>query len=177
MGKLAVIAILVSALLVGGGVWYAQTRGYYAPLDGPATLTLVAQDGTRGDIGATDVEAIVSQSSPLGFRACFRHAVDPGILATAEPRADAAPTIAPPWFGCFDAGTVDGLLASGGAQAFTAYPNAGYGVDRIVALAADGRGWAWHQLNDCGEKAYDGTPVGEECPDRATYQPLIDGAP
>ncbi len=175
MGKFAVIAILVSALLMGGGIWYAQTRAYYAPLDGPATLTLAAPDGTRTDIAATDVQAIVSASSPLGFRACFTHTLDPATLADVEPRADAAPTIAPPSFGCFDAGEVDGLLASGDARAFTAYHNAGYGVDRVVALTADGRGWAWHQLNDCGEKAYDGTPVGETCPDRSTYQPLIDG--
>ncbi len=175
LGKFAVIAILLSALLAGGGIWYAQTRGYYAPLDGPATLTLAAPGGTLTDIGATDVEAIVSQASPLGFRACFTHGLDPAALPGAEPRADAAPTIAPPWFDCFDAGEVDGLIASGAALAFTAYPNAGYGVDRMVALTADGRGWAWNQLNDCGERAYDGTPVGEICPDRATYRPLIEG--
>ena len=42
--------------------------------------------------------------------------------------------------------------------------NVHYGVDRIVAITDDGRGFVWHELNDCGEKAYDGTVVGEECP-------------
>jgi len=51
-----------------------------------------------------------------------------------------------------------------------------YGVDRVVALTADGRGWSWHELNECGHKAYDGTAVGPACPDRATYTPLTEGS-
>ena len=171
MGKVVVIAIALSALLVGAGIWYAQTRAYYAPVEGPVTLTLTADDGTVTDIDATEVEAIVSVASPLGFRACFRHALDPATLP-ATPRPAPAPTIAPAWFGCFDAGAVDALLASGEATAFTGFKNAGYGVDRVVALTADGRGWAWHELNECGAKAYDGTPVGEECPAREDFEPL-----
>ncbi|HBR38682.1 MAG TPA: histidine kinase, partial [Sulfitobacter pontiacus] len=38
--------------------------------------------------------------------------------------------------------------------------------DRIVAITSDGRGYVWHELNDCGDKAYDGTVVGEACPER-----------
>jgi hypothetical protein len=30
----------------------------------------------------------------------------------------------------------------------------------------DGFGYVWHELNNCGHKAYDGTVVGEECPPR-----------
>ncbi|CUH41090.1 hypothetical protein JSE7799_03833 [Jannaschia seosinensis] len=177
-GRIAVILILVTAILMGGGLWYAQTRGYYAPVDGPVTLTLAAPDGSLTTLPAREVEAIASSSSPLGFRACFRHELDVAALGTeipVETRLDAAPTIAPGWFGCFDADRIGELLASGEARALTAYPNAGYGVDRIVALTADGRGWAWHQLNDCGARAYDGTPVGDTCPDRDTYEPLIEG--
>ncbi|CTQ32348.1 DUF6446 family protein [Jannaschia rubra] len=179
MGKFAVIAILLSALLVGGGIWYAQTRGYYATVDGPVTLTLAAPDGSLTTLPVVSLEAIASSSSPLGFRACFVTDIDQTALGgeiPVEVRAAPAPTIAPPWFDCFDAGVVDGLLQAGEATAYTAYHNAQYGVDRIVALTPDGRGWAWHELNDCGDKAYDGTPVGEECPDRASFEPLIEGS-
>lgn len=179
MGKVAVILILGTALLVGGGIWYAQTRGYYAPVEGPVTLTLAAPDGGLTTLPASDVQAIASDASPLGFRACFATDLDQAALGEAlnlEPRARPEPTIAPGWFPCFDAGEVAGLLASGDARAYTAYPNARFGVDRVVAIAADGRGWAWHELNDCGRRSYDGTPVGEACPEREGFAPLIEGS-
>lgn len=178
MGKIAVILILGVAILMGAGLWYAQTRGYYAAIEGPVTLTLASDSGLT-TLPATGVQAIASTSSPLGFRACFTHELTLDALGTdipVLPASDAAPTIAPGWFPCFDADAVGALLASGEAQAFVAYKNAAFGVDRLVALAADGRGFAWHQLNECGAKAYDGTPVGEECPTRDVFEPLIEGS-
>ncbi|MEM7640958.1 MAG: DUF6446 family protein [Pseudomonadota bacterium] len=176
MGKLVVILLALSAAAAGLGLWYTATRAFYAPVDGPVTLTLTTGDSLV-TLPATDIRAIASTSSPLGFRACFAHGFD---LSTPDlaplPHGDPAPTIAPGWFDCFDASAIGALLASGEARAFTAYKNAQYGVDRVVALTPDGRGWAWHQLNDCGDKAYDGTPVGEACPDRATFTPLIEGS-
>jgi hypothetical protein len=174
MGKFVVILLLAAAALAGGGLWYTATRAFYAPVEGPVTISL-SREGTATALPVENVSAIASTSSPLGFRACFSHFLDIG-TAQADPRPDPAPTIAPGWFECYDAGAVAGLIASGEARAFTAYENVAYGVDRVVALAADGRGWAWHELNDCGEKAYDGTLVGEACPDRATFQPLTEGS-
>ena len=55
-------------------------------------------------------------------------------------------------------------MEAGTALTFLSQKNIHYGVDRVVAITSDGRGYAWHELNDCGEKAYDGTVVGEECP-------------
>lgn len=174
MGKIVIIAILLAALLGGVGIWYTNTRAFYSVAEGPVTLTL-SRGGDLTTLPTSDVEAIVSSSSPLGFRACFEHGLTaPETLA--DPRTDAEPTVAPGWFECFDAGAVSALLDSGEAQAFTAYPNVQYGVDRIVALTRDGRGWAWNQLNECGKKSYDGTPVGDACPDRATYTPLTEGS-
>ncbi|MFO6463978.1 DUF6446 family protein [Jannaschia sp. KMU-145] len=178
MGKFAVIAILLAALGAGAGLWFAQTRGYYAPVEGPVTLTLFAEDGLT-TLPASGVEAIASKSSPLGFRACFTTDLDLAALGdeiAATPHPGAAPTIAPPWFDCFEAAAIGALLSSGQARAFLAYQDVAFGVDRIVALAADGRGWAWHELNDCGRKAYDGTAVGRACPARETFVPLIEGS-
>jgi hypothetical protein len=40
-----------------------------------------------------------------------------------------------------------------------------YGIDRIVAITEDGRGYVWHQINDCGEVVFDGEPAPENCPE------------
>jgi hypothetical protein len=178
LGKLVVILLALAALLAGAGVWYTNTRAFWAPVEGPVTLTLWAEDGLT-TLPATEVAAVASASSPLGFRACFLHGLDLDLLGAeipVEPRPDAVPTVPPGGFDCFDAAAIGAMLAAGEAVAFTAYENAQFGVDRIVALAPDGRGWAWHQINDCGERAYDGTPVGEACPDRDSFQPLIEGS-
>jgi hypothetical protein len=178
LGKFVVILLALAALLAGAGVWYTNTRAFWAPLEGPVTLTLWSEEGLIS-LPAKDVRAVASASSPLGFRACFDYSLDLATLGEAipvEPRPDAVPTIAPGGFDCFDAPAIGAMLAAGEAFAFTAYENAQFGVDRIVALAPDGRGWAWHQINECGERAYDGTPVGEACPDRDRFQPLIEGS-
>ncbi|WP_308916719.1 DUF6446 family protein [Jannaschia sp. LMIT008] len=162
LGKAVILSIAVICALGGAGLWYTQVHAYWDELDGPVTLP----------VDATDVAAIASASSPLGFRACFRH---DGTPIDAAPVANPAPTVAPGWFDCFDAEAVADLLASGQATAHVAVKNAAYGVDRIVALADDGRGWAWHELNDCGRKSFDGSVVGEACPDRDTFTPLAEG--
>ena len=219
MGKVVVILLLLAAALGGAGIWWTQTRAFWAPYDGPVTLTLADGRGGLSAIPAEAVEAARSTSSPLGFRACFRHGLDlaalapaagpAGPAAPAEAPADAAPagspdaaaapapaetpaeaaavlpvvpvdrpapTVAPGWFDCFDADAVAAALAAGEAQAFLAYEDAAFGVDRHVALHADGRGWAWHVLNECGRRRYDGTEVGRACPDRDTFRPLTEGA-
>jgi hypothetical protein len=40
-------------------------------------------------------------------------------------------------------------------------------VDRIAVIGADGRGFVWHELNNCGEQIYNGSAiVTEACPPR-----------
>jgi hypothetical protein len=76
------------------------------------------------------------------------------------------PRNAPGWFDCFDAGAIAAALQDGTARAYLGGKNVAYGVDRIVAITEDGRGYVWHDLNECGDKAYDGTVIGEACPPR-----------
>ena len=77
-----------------------------------------------------------------------------------------APRNAPSWFECFDAQAIAAELEAGTALTFLGQKNVEFGVDRIVAITEDGRGYIWHDLNECGEKSYDGTVVGETCPTR-----------
>ena len=59
----------------------------------------------------------------------------------------AEPLIAPRAFDCFDAKAIGRALETGEAQAFLSEPEIRPGVDRVVAIFPDGRGFAWQQLN------------------------------
>jgi hypothetical protein len=127
--------------------------------------------GAPEPFGVTQVDAIRSASSPLGFRACFTTTASPAMMSEGYVLYEnAAPTVPPSWFECFDAPAIGAALDSGEALAFMGQENIAYGVNRIVAVFPDGRGYAWHELNNCGKKAYDGSPVGDACPDRATFE-------
>jgi hypothetical protein len=77
---------------------------------------------------------------------------------------NARPLVAPGWFDCFDAATIGGDLQSGRAVAVLGEENVTYGIDRVIALYPDGRAFAWHQINACGEVVFDGDPPPEGCP-------------
>jgi len=79
-------------------------------------------------------------------------------------RDDAEPRVAPGWFDCFDAAQIGADIENGDAIAFLGVENVQYGIDRIVAVYPDGRAFAWHQINACGEVVFDGNPVPEGCP-------------
>ncbi len=169
-GKLLVIAILLCAVIAGFGLYYLQIYGFYfTPGSRPG------QDVTLVPLGATEAEpiaysafqAIDADSSPIRYRACFETATDAmALTARYQQIAAAVPRNAPGWFDCFDAAAIATRISAGQARVFLGQKNVHFGVDRIVAISDDGQGFIWHELNDCGAKAYDGTVVGEECPDR-----------
>jgi hypothetical protein len=74
------------------------------------------------------------------------------------------PLVAPGWFDCFDAAAIGADLAAGRAAAVLGEANVTYGIDRVLALYPDGRGYAWHQINACGEVVFDGDPPPPGCP-------------
>lgn len=168
-GKLLGIILVVSGLVAGIAMYYLQVYAFYEDVT-QADIRLTTLDGEVSDIvPLTEFRGIDAESSPIRFRACFTTSIAlETARATYTPFEDAAPRNAPPWFECFDAEAIAAELAAGTAAAFLGEKNVGYGVDRVVVLTEDGRGFAWHELNDCGQKAYDGTVVGEECPPRPT---------
>ncbi len=167
-GRAIVVFLAVLAVVSGVAMYWLQVYAFYDELS-PDGMALTARDGTPRDIAAGAVTAIDANSSPIRFRACFTTDVPPGTLAADfTPAEDPTPLTGPAWFDCYDARAIGEALESGEAQAFLSVKNVHYGVDRIVAVYSDGRAYAWHQLNDCGELSYDGTPVGEACPPRDT---------
>lgn len=169
-GKFLAIILILSAALAGAGMYYLQVYGYYytvEPSPGHDVVLLAQGTETPEPISYTAFQAIDADSSPIRFRACFETDLTPEELrATYRPAEEATPLTAPGWFDCYDAVSLADALKSGQAEAFVGVKNVHYGVDRIVAVTQDGQGFIWHALNNCGEKAYDGTVVGEECPPR-----------
>ena len=166
-GKIISVLLALVTLAVGGGVYYAQVYGYYEELDAePVALTSLVT-GVPEPILARDFQGIDAGSSPIRYRACFTTPTSLATLTeTYEIFEGAEPLTAPSWFECFDARAIGAALDDGTAIAFTGTRNLEYGIDRVVAITADGRGYVWHQVNACGDKLYDGTPAGDDCPER-----------
>jgi hypothetical protein len=167
-GKIVGLVILISALVAGGALYYLQVYGFYEDVSADVgEVRLVSlSEGQPVAILAENIRAIDADSSPIRFRACFTTPSSIAMLTeTYAGLEGAVPRNAPAWFDCFDAAAIAAQLDAGTALAFLGEKNVAYGVDRIVAITEDGRGYIWHDLNDCGEKAYDGTVVGEECPE------------
>ena len=170
-GKILTIVLAVSALIAGVGMYYLQVYAYYETVTPTGTddVQLTTLDGRMETILYEDFQAIDAESSPIRFRACFTTQTPLSTIAsTYEPYMGAAPRNAPGWFDCFDAEAIGADIAAGRAKVFTSQRNLEFGIDRVVAITEDGRGYIWHEINECGDKAYDGSPLGEDCPERET---------
>ena len=149
-GKLVGGVIVLSALLAGGAIYYLQEYAYYQPVafTGDAiTLTNIAS-GLPEPIPVADLQGIDATSSPLRFRACFTTTLNQPTLTeafTVYPKA--TPLNAPTWFDCFDAARIGAALETGEAIAFLGQADIAPQIDRVVAVFADGRAYAWHQVN------------------------------
>ncbi len=167
-GKILAEIIVVSAIVAAAAMYYLQVYAFYEPVNAPDDgMVMTTYAGSEERIIAKDFQGIDADSSPIRYRACFNTPHSVAMLTeTFEIYAGAEPLTAPGWFDCFDAKAIAGELNAGQAVAFLSVKNIAYGVDRVIAVNSDGRAYAWHQLNNCGEKAYDGSAVGEECPKR-----------
>jgi hypothetical protein len=168
MGKFLTALILICA--VGGGIllYYQQVYAYYVEVvpNGTDDVQLVSQStGMPQAIPYDGFQAIDADSSPIRYRACFTTPLDHDALSKTYVQAKApVPLMGPEWFDCFDAKEIGKALEDGRALAFVSAENIQYGIDRIVATHADGRGWAWTQINRCGEVVFDGNPAPDDCP-------------
>ena len=174
-GKLVGGFIVVSALVVGAAIYYLQEFYYYTPVqlaegDVAVELTSLAS-GVPEAIIADEFRAIDADSSPIRYRACFTTPMSQAMLSeTYVPYAEAVPLTGPGSFDCYDAEEIGLALEEGRAMAFTGIENVHYGIDRVVAILDDGRGFVWHQINACGEEVFDGNPPPPGCPDPEGYK-------
>lgn len=168
MGKFLSILIVGSAVFAGVALYYLQVYHYYEEVVPTGVddvqLTSLSTDEAE-PISYAAFEAIDADSSPIRYRACFTTDLTQAQLGEAYlSYDDAVPLEAPGWFECFSADAVGDGLKNGSARAFMGQRDVIYGIDRVVAIFDDGRGFVWHQINPCGEVVFDGQPVPEDCP-------------
>lgn len=168
IGRIVIVGIIVSALIAGAALYYLQIYAYYTEVTaeeaGPVTLVNLITEQPE-PIRFENFGAINSDSSPVRFRACFTTPHSQAMLTeTYQTYPQAEPLVAPGWFDCFDAEAIGEALQTGTAIAFMGTENITYGIDRVVAVFPDGRAFAWHQINSCGEVVFDGNPAPEGCP-------------
>lgn len=148
-GKLVGIGIVGLALVAGIAMYVLQIFAYYDEVELNEIRLISVASGAPDPILARDIQVIDASSSPLRFRACFTTDNSLAMLTENYEVIDhAVPLVAPGWFDCFDAQAVGAALEQGRAVGFMAQPEIRDGVDRVVAIFEDGRGFAWHQLNE-----------------------------
>jgi len=167
-GKVIVSILVASGVVAGAAMYYLQVYGFYEEVPvmgaGDVVVTTVT-DQVPEEIIYNEFQAIDADSSPLRYRACFETTMSTAMMSeTYELYDEAVPLIAPGWFDCFDAAEIGAALEEGTALAFMGTENIVFGIDRIVAVGDDGRGFVWHQINHCGAEVFDGNPPPEGCP-------------
>mgnify|MGYP006291522957 CR=1 FL=1 len=166
-GKVMAGGLVATAIVAGAAMYYLQVYHFYEDVSDRVDGIRLTPSGAEvaEPIEARDIRAIDADSSPIRFRACFATPRPLEELTTtyaAYPGAE--PLNAPGWFDCFDAGEIGGVLDDDEVRAFLGRRDIEYGIDRVVAVFPDGRGFAWHQINSCGEVVFDGDPAPEGCP-------------
>lgn len=150
-GKVIAGFLVLTGAVAGVAMYWLQVYAFYDEAvfkPGQEILLTSVESGLPEPILAEDVTGIDSESSPIRFRACFRTPMSQAMLTeTYKIYPDPTPLIAPGWFDCFDANAIGAALESGEAVAFLSQSNIHPGVDRVVAVFADGRAYAWQQLN------------------------------
>lgn len=168
MGKFLAGLIVVVALVAGAAMYYLQVYYFYQTVNatgvGDVQLTSLVT-GQPETVIYDGFRAIDADSSPIRYRACFTTTMRAPILTeTYEIYEEAEPLTAPGWFDCYNAQEIGKALEEGHALAFLGQRDVVYGVDRVVAILDDGRGFVWHQINRCGKVVFDGQPAPEGCP-------------
>ncbi len=178
-GRIAVGFIVISALFAGAFLWYTAESAFYTPVafrPGAEIRLVPLTSDLPEPILVAGVTGIDADSSPIKFRACFTTPMSLAMLTeTYRAYDNAEPLIAPSSFACFDAKAIGEALETGQALAFLSEPNITWGVDRVVAVTADGHGYAWHQINACGREVFDGNPAPEGCPPPPADLPAPEG--
>jgi len=141
---------VLTALVAGVAVYYLQEYAYYSEAafePGREIMLTPIESDLPEPILAEGIIGIDAESSPLRFRACFRTPLTQGMLSeTYQAYEGATPLNAPSWFDCFDAQAIGVGLENGEALAFLSQSDIAPDVDRVVAVFADGRAYAWHQF-------------------------------
>jgi hypothetical protein len=147
-------------------MYYLQVYRFYDELvpeeAGPVVLT--RPDGTiEPSPSRTSARSTATPPHPLPV--CFT-AEDPPDMLAGRFDGSRAPRPSPLRAGSTASTPASSALPSKPARPAPSCPSgtSSYGIDRVVAVLPDGRGFAWHQINACGEVVFDGNPPPPGCP-------------
>jgi hypothetical protein len=138
-GRRLVTGFLAFLLVFAAGLVWFQEFAFYQRQSGLGTLTIA---GTA--VPVAGYQGIDAGTSPLKLRACLT--LDPGAVAGLDPAPEATPLVPPFWFRCFDARGLTRDLAAGRARAYAIGHGQPAGIDLMLAVYPDGRGYLWRQL-------------------------------
>ena len=149
-GKIVGGFLVLTGAIAGIAMYWLQVYAFYQPVvfqPGAEMLLTPIESDTPEPMLAEGISGIDGTSSPLRFRACFTTPMTQAMLTETYRIYDGAvPTVAPGWFDCFDAARIGAALEAGEAIAFLSQKAIAPKIDRVVAVFADGRAFAWHQV-------------------------------
>jgi uncharacterized membrane protein len=138
-GKVVATGLVGFTALFGLAFWWFQTHAFYTETEADEHTVVIAGQGYP----VTEWKSIDATSSPLKMRACFLITEPIEALPALAPE----PLVAPGWFRCFNAETIEEALARDYARAYVAERNDPHGFDRIVTVFPGGRAYMWRQPN------------------------------
>ncbi len=139
-GKYIVIPLLLFAVFFGAILFYFQEYAFYEKIYGIKSVKV-----SNKVISVSNYIGIDSETSGLKLRGCFD--VDVSDFNNFDIYDGATPLKAPFWFECFDYKELQIALNEKLASAFLAEVNEKDGIDRVIAVFADGKAYQWRQLN------------------------------
>ncbi len=140
-GRIVAFFLVVFPLLFGVALYYSQYYAYYEEVTDVTSIMVEGQE-----VPVSDYQGIMASSSNLKMRGCFT--VDPAAFKGVPVAEEAVPLTPPSWFTCYDTEALSHDLEAGNATAYLAQKNDRDGLDLIVMVYPDGRGFQWRQLND-----------------------------
>ena len=139
-GKRFIVFFLGSVIIFTVALFYFQNYAYYDPIEVRQNISL---GNKRYQI--SNYQGIDSKSSGLKLRECF--VVDSLDDINLPKYEKPTPLTAPFWFKCFNAERITKDLEDGIASAFLVKKEEFDGIDNVIAVYPDGRGYRWRQLN------------------------------
>ena len=139
-GKRFILLFLCSVVIFTAALLYFQNYAYYDSIDIRQNILLGKK---RYEISY--YQGIDSESSGLKLRECFVVDILDGINLPKYEKP--TPLTAPFWFKCFNAERITKDLEDGKASAFLFKKDEFDGIDNVIAVYPDGRGYRWRQLN------------------------------
>ncbi len=140
-GKIVAFGLFGFPLIFGAVLYYFQYYAYYYDVTDITSITVQERV-----IDVENYEGIAATSSNLKMRGCFT--VDPADFEGLETTDTATPLTPPMWFDCYDAERITLDLQDGAAVAYLAKAEDRDGMNLMIAVYPDGRGYRWRQLND-----------------------------